>query len=181
MSSCVRLVLLAKGGHMPRLEANHTIYQSGKTIKIDSTELLVVKEEIFNARHYGLINKLALFDSAGYSIDVFTNSENPQCKSNSLSAIMGFGKVSYFPRDSNLTFSKEASRWEYLHSKTPYKLASKKNCDYTVVYYWNSFTGKYLNHEHILEIQASIDKNPDIRFDLILVNEDYREGMILEK
>ncbi len=166
---------------MPRAETNQTIYRNGACVKIDSTALLVVKEEILGMPHYGLINKLALFDSAGYSIDVFTNSENPKCKSNSLSAIIGFGKVTYFPRDSTLTFDKEASRWEYLHSKTPYQLSAKNKCDYTVVYYWNSFTGKYMNQEHVREIQASIDKNPYIRFDLILVNEDYREGMILEK
>lgn len=165
---------------MPRPEKESVIFNYGLKNNIKSDSLLVVKEEVLSSPKYGLINRLLLFDSNGYAIDVFTNSEDPNCKGNSLTAIKGFGKETFYPRDSSLTFEKEASKWQYLINKKNYNLNEKKHTDYTVVYYWNTFLGKYLNQEHIIEIKDRIKNNTSVTFDFILINEDFREGMIVK-
>jgi hypothetical protein len=162
---------------MPRAEKESYIIEYGKRNHIDKDSLLVVKEEFLNIPNYGMLNKLLLFDSNGYYIDVFINSADPKCKGNSLSAISGFGKETFFPRDSNLTFIKESMKWQYLSTKIDYDLNKKNQTDYTVIYYWNTFLGKYLNCEHVEEIKDRIRKNSSVTFDFILINEDFREGM----
>lgn len=180
-TSCSTIILAVIGGHPPRIVTNEYIYSYGKINGIDSVQLIVKSDEFLIKNPIGEANKLLLFDENGYYIDVFTNSEDPNCKANVLNLIKVVGPQTYFPRDSSQTLFKESSNWQILSTKENYDLKNKLHSNYTIVYYWNTFLGKYRNQDYIKIIKESISENKSIIIDLILVNQDLREGIGLEK
>ncbi|MFM2285235.1 MAG: hypothetical protein RLZZ543_732 [Bacteroidota bacterium] len=180
ISSCAQLIVWGKGGHMPRYESNEVIINYAKLNEIDENSLITLSDSSLENQKNRNYNELLIFDNNGYFIDVMSQAEDPRCHASLYSSIGAFGDTTYFPRDSSITISKVSSEWIYLKSKKPYLIKDQKQSLYTVVYYWNTFTGKQENQENVKSIKAQMEKNKAVKIDLILVNEDYREGVILK-
>ena len=179
-SSCARIVIWGKGGHMPRYETHEAIINYAKFNEIEPDKLIALSDSSLRNQQRHRFNELMIFDSNGYFIDVMSQAEDPRCHASLYTSIGAFGETTYFPRDSSILLSKVAADWIYLISGKPYLLKNKAPSNYTVVYSWNTFMGKNANQENVKYIKSLIDKNKTVKIDLILVNEDYREGVILK-
>lgn len=180
LGSCARLILWGKGGHMPRFETNEAIYRYAKLNDIEENSLIALSDSSLKNQKSRNYNELLIFDNNGYFIDVMSQAEDPSCHASLYTSIGAFGETTYFPRDSSKTLSNCSSDWIYLKSGKPYSIDKKPVSQYTVVYYWNTFMGKHENLENVQSIKAQMEKNKTVIIDLILVNEDYREGVILK-
>ena len=179
-SSCARLIIWGKGGHMPRYEPNEVIINYAKLNGLEGSNIIALSDSVIINQKTRNFNELMIFDNNGYFIDVMSQAEDPRCHASLFTSIGAFGETTYFPRDSAITLSKIAADWIYLTSGKPYQLKDKVPSNYTVVYFWNTFMGKNENQENVTYIKSLIDKNKEVKIELLLVNEDYREGVILK-
>lgn len=180
--SCKPMIYVLFGVHQPRQEKIEDIkaYASKHNIPLENCAL--VTEDSLAFALMKRMNVPLLFDKTGYLIDFNSGYENKKCGGNILSFIEGLSAITYAPRDSSVTYRKEAGAWNQFDNLTPYtREIDSTKFDYGIVYYWNTFSGRGENYKMIRLLRKSIAANPRVQFKLVLVNHDLREGMNEEK
>ena len=182
LSGCKPIILALFGVHQPRQEKIEDIKAYAIKHDIPLENCALVKEDSLAFALMKRMNVPLLFDKTGYLIDFNSGYENKSCGGNILSFIEGLSSITYAPRDSNITYGNETKAWNHLDNLTPYQSEiDSTKFDYAMVYYWNTFSGRGENYKMIRLLRKSIASNPRVKFKLVLVNQDLREGMNEEK
>lgn len=183
LSSCLRFAKAIHVVHSPRMETipNIEAFAAKKKIPIEGSAM-IAEDSIFYSWGTRLNNHI-LFDANGFAINFNSSFENDKCGGNIINFIEGLDTVSYIARDSNWTLEKESKMWVEFGTKTPYNL--QKNItgvfNYYVVYYWNVFSGNPNHRDAVKNLQASIAKNSRVKIKMILVNQDIRDNIDINK
>lgn len=180
--SCKPIIRVLFGVHQPRQEKIEDLKAYAIKHNIPLENCALVTEDSLAFALMKRMNVPLLFDKTGYLIDFNNGYENKSCGGNILSFIEGLSSVTYAPRDSSHTYGNEAKAWIHFDNLTPYKIdLDSSKYDYGMVYYWNTFSGRGENYKMIRLLRKSIAANPRVKFKLVLVNHDLREGMNEDK
>ncbi|HOY48215.1 MAG TPA: hypothetical protein PL185_08160 [Flavobacteriales bacterium] len=176
LTSCKRLIYLYHGVHSPRLETPITIEKFCEKKNLEIGELLMMSYDSMITCYRFDLNQTYIFDSSGYRINFNSSFNNPSCGGNVIKVIEGLSRTTYYPRDSIYTLDKEKVKWVYLSNEKPFQKNLNGTNNYTIVCYWNMFTGAPNHRKRIAELKKIISNNKDISVQLIFVNQDFRDG-----
>jgi hypothetical protein len=147
--------------------------------KIDSTNIYLLRSEFIFLAFKESINRAFLYDKNGMSILYDAGKENKKCLGNIWSFLMNYQKTDALILDTMHTFDKEWSRWITIDGKDPEP--PTVGGDFTIVYYWNTFSGNTNHRDFFKDIEEIMRKRPDLEIVFYKINQDMREGMDLEK
>ena len=183
LSSCFKMAMVYHGAHSPQMEKvdDIKVFAKKKNIPIEGSAMIAEDSIMYSI--FTRLNDHILFDANGYAIKFNSGFENEKCGGNILNFIQGLDTLSYIARDSNWTLENESKMWVDFGTKTPYDL--QKNItgefNYYVVYYWNVFSGNPNHRDAVKDLQTSITQNPRVKIKMILVNQDIRDNIDIEK
>ena len=86
----------------------------------------------------------------------------------------GIPSISYIERDSNSVFEDFKNTWMPLNDTLSSVNINCSNVDYTIVVYWNTFSGSPNHKKRINDIKKYIGLNTTSKIQLVLVNQDLR-------
>lgn len=184
LTSCFKMAMVYHGAHSPKMEKVDDIASFAKKKNIPIEGSAMIAEDSIMYSIFKRLNKHILFDANGYAINFNSGFENEKCGGNILNFIEGLDTLSYIARDSNWTLENESKMWVDFGTKNPHNLQKNLNGElfnYYVVYYWNVFSGNPNHRDAVKDLQTSIAKNTRVKIKMILVNQDIRDNIDIEK
>jgi hypothetical protein len=173
-SSCNRILSRALGVRSPRIETEASIQKFCEKKGIDANDVLIVKTVNIIESFYKNLNSDYLFDKNGYALSYSESFNDKNCGGNILKTVQSIPPVSYITRDSSNTFENHKKTWMPLSDTLTSVNVNHVDADYTVVLYWNMFSGSPNHKKRIDEVKEYIKLNTNSEIQLVLVNQDIR-------
>ena len=144
---------------------------------METQQLKRVRQEVLDSNLRKHLNQHYLFDSTGQMVDYAASFENPRCKGNLLQLLKTPDTLKTFPRNSAFTLESllghtlEVNQW-------PVSSAAGIQATYTIVMYWNTFSGNPNHKKAFSDLNEAIQHAPHGMFRLLLINQDFHPGNI---
>jgi len=174
LSSCNRILSRALGVRNPRIETEASIQKFCKKQGIDANRVLLVKTVKIVESFYANLNTDYLFDKNGYALSYSESFDDKSCGGNILTTVQSIPSLSYITRDSSNIFENHKKTWMPLTDTLSPVKTNYADADYTVVIYWNMFSGSPNHRKRIESVKEYIKMNTYSKIQLVLVNQDIR-------
>ena len=179
LNSCTPIIMMVSGIKNPSPKTNEEIKAKALDCQIAPENTFFIHEDYLFTQYTRGANETQFFDKNGVAVNLDLAGEDPRCHNNVLGLIKGLGKVTYAVRDSALRLEEIIRNAIHIDQYTQPKLDS--DADYYFVQFWNTFSGKARNEKHIALIRKTIQENPRVKIQLILINNDLRTGVDWEQ
>jgi hypothetical protein len=145
--------------------------------KIAFSELARIKQDSLQNNLVHHLNKNYLFDRNGIRINFSNAFENPKCKGNLIAVLKNIDSAKDYPRDSGIVLKNLLTQTTPVFGPDPSdSLAQSVEYDYSVLIYWNTFSGNPNHTKAIADIRKAIQDAKTDRIAIILVNQDFHPG-----
>lgn len=175
LSSCRSTALKLAGMKQPEVETLESIKDFCTSINVDFNEIFVIKTTDMLSSLSKNTNADIIFDKNGYALDYNQSFDRKSCKGNVILTIKSIPPISYINRDSSIVFEGLKKTWMPLNDTLSDIKTKSSDSDYTVVVYWNKFSGNARNKDRIANIKQSIKENDLSKIQLVLINQDIRQ------
>lgn len=175
--SCKKIIYTIHDVRKVEPQSNEELLKFCKTKKIDASNLRRVKKEMLDSNMLRHLNRHYIFDSEGRFVDYASSFENPRCKGNLLALLKNPSNIESYPRNSSLSLTSIINQTiEVVQEKTVASLTEKREESYTIVMFWNTFSGNPNHKKSYLDLRDAIQKCPEGMFRLQLINQDLHPG-----
>jgi hypothetical protein len=175
--SCKRIIYKYHDFHAPKLETIHSISQFCKKYGIDTSEMRIISRDDILESFTKHNSQDLLFDKNGVLVNYNVKFINESCGQNIVGTITSIIPNSFLPRDSSKTIQNESLKWRFLSDTAKTLCVIPQNEDYILVTYWNTFSGKPNHYKRFAKLKQAMASNPNVKFNHILVNQDFRVDM----
>jgi hypothetical protein len=174
-SSCTRIVSIALGVRPPRVETIESIQSFCKRKGINTDEILIVKTNYIAKSLEKNLNEEYVFDRNGFQLKYNVGFADSTCGGNILKTIRSIQPVSYLERDSLNLFNDHKKTWMPLNDTLANINVDCNNADYTIVLYWNTFSGYPGHIRRIKDVKESTSLNTSSTIQIVMINQDIRK------
>lgn len=179
-TSCAKLVYLINDIRPIEEQTPESIRAFMDEKKISSENVFMIKNEFFLESFKNKTHRAFLFDSTGRGVIYDLNRENKDCHGNIMSFIKTYKAGQELPIDTSLNFRTEANCWLQLNG-SGLDVMPPMGKDFTLVYYWASFSGNSNHRGFINSMNEIIHSRPDLDIRFYKINQDMRSGIDLEE
>jgi hypothetical protein len=177
--SCKKILYTIHDVRSVEPQSNEALLKFCSTKKIDARNLRRVKQEWVDSNLRSHLNKHYLFDAQGRFVDYASSFENPRCKGNLLELLKNPSNIESYPRNSSLSLESMLNQTlEVVQEKTFASLSEKREESYTIVMFWNTFSGNPNHKKSYIDLRDAIQKCPVGLFRLQLINQDFHPGAV---
>lgn len=177
--SCKKILYTIHDVRSVEPQSNEALLKFCSTKKIDASNLRRVKQERVDSNLRSHLNKHYLFDAQGRFVDYASSFENPRCKGNLLELLKNPSNIESYPRNSSLSLESILNQTlEVVQEKTFASLSEKREESYTIVMFWNTFSGNPNHKKSYIDLRDAIQKCPVGLFRLQLINQDFHPGAV---
>lgn len=176
--SCNYIRMKRYGIVSPKLETETSLREYMARQKIDSSNVYMLKAPFVIESFAREINKAYLFDKQGLPVAFDEASSNKKCLGNIMSFLRTYSRGSNLSIAKTRSFDEEKDRWICLNGREPDALPL--GADFTLVYYWNSFSGTGNQRQFLARIEKIMRERPDLEIVFYKVNQDFREDAMRE-
>jgi hypothetical protein len=177
--SCTKILYTIHDVRQVAPQSDEALLQFCSTKKIDATNLRRVKQELLDTHLRKHLNKHYLFDSEGRFVDYASSFENPRCKGNLLELLKTPDALKNYPRKTAISLESIMNQTVEV-AKAPHgsSSASVTAEPYTIVMFWNTFSGNPNHKKSFIDLRDAIQKCPSGMFRLQLIDQDFHPGSI---
>lgn len=179
-SSCTVLILKLMGAKKPGIESYENIQKKYIEMNFSLEQFYIMKEDSLFNQFFRHPNEVRLFDKNGFMILEDSLAGMKGCSGNIVTFMSSVPPVTYAHRDSSQSLHACLESIRHIQDSTQLSV-NKVDFDYLAIVYWNMFSGKVRNEEHLKSIQYAINENKHSKFQLIPVNCDMYEGVDWDK
>ena len=177
LTSCLPIAYRIHDVRTIEPQSNEELLQFCREKKITLTQLYRVKQDSVVVNMKKHLNKNYLFDRSGRFVNFASQFDNPKCKGNLIAVLENMASISAYPIDSTLLLRNLLAQTEVVGlPNSEFKEVQIPNSEYSVLIYWNVYSGNPNHRTAIADIREIIEKQKLENVSLILVNQDFHEG-----
>ena len=179
VQSCKKILYTIHDVRSVEPQSNDALLKFCTTKNIDASNLRRVKQEMLDSNLRSHLNKHYLFDGQGRFVDYASSFENPRCKGNLLELLKNPSEIASYPRKSSLSLESILNQTiEVVQGKKVAAPPEKPVEPYTIVMFWNTFSGNPNHKKAYVDLRAAIQKCPPGMFSLQLIDQDFHPGAV---
>jgi hypothetical protein len=177
--SCKKILYTIHDVRQVEPQSNEALLKFCSSKKIDAGNLRRVKPEMVDSSLKIHLNKHYLFDAQGRFVDYASSFENPRCKGNLLELLKNPSAIEHYPRNASLSLESILNQTiEVVQNKKIESLTENSVEKYTIVMFWNTFSGNPNHKKSYADLHNAIQKCPTGMFSLQLIDQDFHPGTV---